>query len=216
MHTGGMGRVVDHPGWDDSCPIPTTRQIDDLDEHGLLRIEPHAPNCNNRTFSLSTEGRRLARSIADLPAPPRPSPPTNSGPEPTFDDVLKWLAALDADTRAEGASVLQAAVVRFDPSHLEIVSSAIFDLAEDGLVRLLNPMAKLTGFRAATRLGKASDLRLTAHGLDRVRPSRASNLVVNAESVGQVAAGDIANITINQEIIDLALTELDKRDVVPR
>ena len=74
-------------------------------------------------------------------------------------------------------------------------------------------MGTLTGFPAATRLGKVGDLRLTAHGLDRVRPSPATNLIVNAESIGQVAAGDITKLTINQHIIDPALTELDKRDV---
>ena len=64
---GGMRRDLDHPGWDEAWPVPTTRQIDDLEEHGLLRVAVHAPNRTDRTFELSTEGRRVARSLAAEP-----------------------------------------------------------------------------------------------------------------------------------------------------
>jgi hypothetical protein len=181
MLTGGMQRVLDHPDWDETWPTPTSSQIDDLEKFGLLRVEFHLPNIKNRTFELSTSGRRLARDTAKEAEVPRPRPPAPSSPLPTLDAVCRRL----------------------------------LDLEEANLITFANPMARLTGWSAAVRIGKGSDFRLTFAGMDRVDGRRATQTGPNFYiygNVGQVAGRDITNhITITQEIVDVALEELNRR-----
>jgi hypothetical protein len=61
LHTGAMQSRVDHPGWDESWPAPSELTIDDLGEHGLLRVEPS--HNKQRTFTLSIEGRAMASRL---------------------------------------------------------------------------------------------------------------------------------------------------------
>jgi hypothetical protein len=56
MHRGGMQREVDHPGWDPSWPTPTEHDIDDLVDHGWVRLDA-ANYGTTRTFSLTPDGR---------------------------------------------------------------------------------------------------------------------------------------------------------------
>ena len=90
MALGGMGRAIDHSGWDESWSVPSKSTIDDLEEQGLVRVEPHGPNENGRTFTLTMKGREDGPALADtsvivtsmtpaavLPdATDQPSPPT--------------------------------------------------------------------------------------------------------------------------------------------
>jgi DNA-binding MarR family transcriptional regulator len=215
MHTGGMERVLDHPGWDGSWPTPTSRQIDDLEEYDLLRVEPHAPNMKNRTFQLSTHGRRVARNFTQASDAPDVPPPDPSSSPPSLDDVLAWFAELDENDRADGQRLLHAATARFGAAHLEAVSGLLFDLEEERLIKFTNPMATLTGWSVSTRIGKGSNFRITVPGIDhvnspqRVAPGPTFNIHGN---VSQLAGRDIiTQITVTQEIVDLALQELDRR-----
>lgn len=215
MHTGGMQRVLDHPGWDESWPTPTSRQIDDLEEQGLLRVEPYALNMKNRTFELSMQGRRAARSFTHAPDSPELPPSDPSSPPPSLDDVLAWLAELDDNARADGRRLLHAATERFSGSHLEALSDLLFDLEEERLIKFTNSMATLTGWPASTRIGKGSDFRITVRAIDRVNreQSVSTEPTFNIHgNVGQLAGRDIiTHITVTQEIVDLALQELDRR-----
>ena len=160
-----MQRELDHPGWDDSWPTPTSKQIDDLEEYGFLRVEPRAPNTNNRTFELAKQGVRVVRSLIQAPDGPDL---LSSNPVPSLDDVLAWFAQLDENARADGPRLLHAAAGRFAASHLDAVSALLFDLEEARLIKFTNPMATLTGWSASTRIGKGSDFRITVAGIDRV------------------------------------------------
>ena len=215
MFTGGMQRHVDHPGWDGSWATPSKRQIDDPEEYGLLRVEPHPPNRNPRTFELSPAGRRTAKELAeaDLSSGSKASQPP--GPRPSLIDVLAWLGSLDAATLALGAGVLQAAIVQFGPGQLETVSAAIRDLNDEGLVRFLDPMASLSGWDHATRIGKASNFRLTFAGEQRLSQTSTGGTTINIGSIGQFAAGDIINVTLTQEVVDLAIEQLAEQSVGP-
>ena len=216
MHTGGMQRVLDHPGWDESWPTPTSRQIDDLAEYDLLRVvEPHAPNTKNRAFELSTRGRQVGRGFTQAPDAPELPPSDPSSPPPSLDEVLAWFAELDENARADGPRLLQAATARFGASHLETISGLLFDFEDARLIKFTNPMAMLTGWSASVRIGKGGNFRITVAGVDRVNraPSFAPAPTFNIHgNVGQLAGRDIITaITITQEIVDLALQELDRR-----
>jgi len=205
---GGMQRDLDHPGWDESWPVPTSRQIDDLAERGLLRVALHAPNRTDRSFELSTDGRRVARSLIDEPSIPEPPPAASQPSSP--DDVLSWMSSLDEGTRANGQLVLQATISRFDASQLDTVSALLFDLQEERLIKFINPMATLSGWAASTQIGKATEFRVTVSGLDRLKSPRSASAAptFNIGYVAQLAGRDIVNkITITQEIVDLALQE---------
>jgi hypothetical protein len=212
---GGMQRSLDHPGWDESWPVPTARQIDDLGEHDLLRVGGHASNKTSRSFELSIAGRRVARSFVDPSSIPESSPDALTPPSP--DDVLAWLSSLDESTRADGQRVLQAALARFAPGQLEAVSALLFDLLDERLIKFLNPMATLSSWPASTRIGKASRFRITVEGHDRLKRSRSASItqIYNYGSVGQLAGRDIVNeVTITEEIVELALQEVDRRSDV--
>lgn len=67
MALGGMRRVINHPRWDESWSVPSKSTIDDLEEEGLVRVEPHGANENGRTFSLTMKGRKDGPALADTP-----------------------------------------------------------------------------------------------------------------------------------------------------
>jgi hypothetical protein len=193
LHLGGLARDMDHPGWDDSWPTPTSRQIDDLGERGLLRVEPHSPNMNNRTFHLSAQGRRVAPVLTQVPNDPEPAPADRSSAPPALDDVLVWFAGLDRDARADGQRLLSAVEARFGGAHLEEVSGLLLDLEDALLIKFTNPMATLSGWPASARIGKGSDFRITVPGLDRVNrepsPGPGTTFKIHGD-VGQIAGRD--------------------------
>lgn len=61
LHTGGMEREIDHPRWDISWAAPSEHTIDDLEEMGWLRVEPH--HDKRRSFTLTIEGRRAGEEL---------------------------------------------------------------------------------------------------------------------------------------------------------
>ena len=215
MLTGGMQRHLDHPGWDESWPTPISRQIDDLEDHGLLRVEPHLPHRNPRTFELSPLGRGIAKDVHDSDAPSASAASQASDPRPSLSDVLAWIGSLDAATLALGANVLRAAIVRFGPSQLEAVSVAICDLSDDRLMRFLDPLARLSGWDAATRIGKASNFRLTLDGEERLARAPAAQTTINIGSIGQYTAGDMVNVTLTADVVELAIQQLGHQDAPP-
>jgi RNA polymerase sigma factor (sigma-70 family) len=83
MALGGMRRVIDHPGWDESWSVPSKSTIDDLEEQGLVRVEPHGPNENGRTFSLTMKGREDGPALADTPVIATPAAPAADTSDPT-------------------------------------------------------------------------------------------------------------------------------------
>ncbi|HEX4463467.1 MAG TPA: nucleotide-binding protein [Solirubrobacterales bacterium] len=57
-HRGGMESHIDHPRWDRAWAVPSEHTIDDLEEMGYLRVEPHFDK--RRSFVLTPDGRRKA------------------------------------------------------------------------------------------------------------------------------------------------------------
>jgi len=212
MHLGGMQRALDHPGWEDAWPIPTSRQIDDLEELSLLRVESHPPNNKNRTFELSGRGRSHARKAG---SPSTTSDKQTARPAPNHDDVLHWLAAVDASIRESGLALSEAVTDYFGTDSLDVVCTYLLDLKEGGFVKFLDPMARLNGWDATVRIRKASEFAVTMSGHDRLRPAQVSpgpTLIFNGR-VGQVAARDILNhFVVTSEIADGALQKLALRD----
>jgi len=193
LHPGGLDRVIHHPGWDDSWPTPTSRQIDDLQERGLLRVEPHPPNIKNRTFDLSTQGRQAASVLTQVLDDPQLRPADHSSAPPTLDDVLVWFAGLEDSARADGQRLLNAAEERFGGSQLEAVSGLLFDLEDERLIKFINPTATLTGQAPSTRIGKGSAFRITVSGLDRVNREQSAGPTTTFKihgNVGQIAGRD--------------------------
>src|SRR3984957_21175193 len=62
LHTGGMQSHIDHPGWEESWPVPSEDTIDDLAEMGMLRVDPSPQQGTHiRPHSRGTSvGRRAA------------------------------------------------------------------------------------------------------------------------------------------------------------
>lgn len=72
----GDGPKIEHPRWDPSWSKPSEHTIDDLEEMGFLRIEPHHNKA--RSFGLTMEGRTKG---AEITMPGSPAGPSSlSGP----------------------------------------------------------------------------------------------------------------------------------------
>lgn len=61
-HSGGMESDIEHPRWDPSWATPSEHTIDDLEEMGYLRVEPHHNKA--RSFGLTLEGRKRGEELA--------------------------------------------------------------------------------------------------------------------------------------------------------
>ena len=100
IHRGGMQKEIDHPGWDSSWATPGESTIDDLQELGLLRVDPIDPSRNKaRTFSLLTvKELGMATALAtqtigpmgDTPTPTPETPGSDPVPEPAVKVVVSW------------------------------------------------------------------------------------------------------------------------------
>ena len=127
LHTGGMQRVLDHPGWDETWPTPTSRQIDDLWELGLLRVEglrAEPQEQDVRTFRTRPSVRETLNSP---PADSNPELQAVDHPAPRLDNVLQWLANLGGTTRAVGGVLVDDAVREFGQDSLEAVCQHLLD-----------------------------------------------------------------------------------------
>ncbi|HWA54803.1 MAG TPA: nucleotide-binding protein [Solirubrobacterales bacterium] len=59
----GDGREIDHPRWDLSWSVPSEQTIDDLEELGFLRVEPH--HDKRRKFDLTMRGREQSKQLRE-------------------------------------------------------------------------------------------------------------------------------------------------------
>ncbi len=112
MHLGGMRELIDHPGWDESWPVPATATIDDLEELGLLRVKAHASNSKDRAFTLTLQGREATSSQQAA----SPAGPADQRAPTAF---VSW---------AHGNEAWQSTVVAFTFSARELGINADIDL----------------------------------------------------------------------------------------
>lgn len=213
-----MERSIDHPGWDDSWPTPVHQDIDDLEELGMLRIEP-SRNAK-RIFSLTVAGRGQARVLLES------ATVSSGGRAPDLDSILRWLTEaveeapeiLDLPTRVLDRAVSEGFV---EPTGREALAAGIVDLCEQGFLT-----GDLPGFdqaSAADRLRLADGLRLTMKAHDRTTqrdaPSTHSVTFNGPIIADQVAAGDITNYTSLGDLLDraeAAIGELESVDADER
>jgi predicted nucleotide-binding protein len=101
LHTGGMQSEIDHPRWDPSWAVPSEHTIDDLEELGFLRVEPH--HDKRRSFGLTLDGRRKGEEIS-IPS----GTAEGKGPRPgdSYTDEERGEYAVKAD--AEQALAIEA------------------------------------------------------------------------------------------------------------
>src|SRR5439155_20649800 len=97
LYTMGPTRSIKHPKWDDSWPVPTVEDVDDLEELGNLRTEPPGQGVKRR-FSLTVRGREQAAVLAEN------SPTYAGGRAPPIPEVLNWCGSLWIPRRSRGAS----------------------------------------------------------------------------------------------------------------
>jgi hypothetical protein len=100
IHRGGMKREIDHPRWDPSWSAPGEATIDDLQELGLLRVDPVDPSKNKaRTFWVTMHGRETAATGADSidrspvgrsESPVAESPEAQSSVDPPKTAFVTW------------------------------------------------------------------------------------------------------------------------------
>ena len=97
-HSGGMRRSIEHPGWDDSWATPSEHTVDDLEELGYLRVEPHYDK--QRSFGLTLRGREKGRELlvqGSLVFKTPPSAPSASG----FTDEDRRRYAIEAEAEQD-------------------------------------------------------------------------------------------------------------------
>jgi hypothetical protein len=74
MPRGGMQWAMEHPGWDESWPLPTEHEIDDLIELGWVRPIAYDTSKKQRQFTLTLRGRmqglQLSRASAQAASVP--------------------------------------------------------------------------------------------------------------------------------------------------
>jgi hypothetical protein len=208
-----MERSIDHPGWDDSWPTPVHQDIDDLEELGMLRVEP-SQNAK-RIFSLTVTGRGQARVLEESAAL------SSGGRAPDLDSILGWLMAaveeapeiLDLPTRILDRAASEELV---GPTGREALAARIVDLYEQGFLA-----GDLPGFEQASaedRLRLSDGLRLTMKAHDRATRRDASpghSVTFNGTIIAdQVAAGDITNYTSFGDLLDRAEAAIGKLESV--
>jgi predicted nucleotide-binding protein len=88
-----MQSHIDHPCWDRSWAVPSEHTIDDLEEAGYLRVEPHADK--GRSFGLTLDGRRKGEELANPSGPPRHGP--LPGDSYTDEERREYAAKADAE-----------------------------------------------------------------------------------------------------------------------
>ncbi len=92
-HSGGMQRHIDHPRWDRSWAIPSEHTIDDLEEAGYLRVEPHADK--RRSFGLTLDGRQKGEELTNPSKPPQREP--RPGDSYTDEERREYAVKADAE-----------------------------------------------------------------------------------------------------------------------
>ena len=132
IHRGNMQKQIDHPRWDSSWWTPGESTIDDLQELGLLRVDPIDPSRNKaRTFSLTIKGREAAAALAAQTVEPvGDTPPTTPTPEtPSSEQTSEPVSAVKAVVSwAHGGGDWQATVAVFAYTLCELGIDADLDL----------------------------------------------------------------------------------------
>jgi hypothetical protein len=204
----GDGADIIHPRWDQSWAVPSEHTIDDLEELGLLRVEPSSNK--SRKFTLTIRGREEAAAATQQLAGPR----ATGGQAPQQDEVLRWLVetsaaapeAFDVPSRlldhAVDGQLIEAA-------GRETLARRILSLIEQGYLSGKPPGLEQT--TAETELSMTDGLELTMLGHGAAAESggdRTLNIygsIVNS----QVASGDITNYTTFTQVIEHAYEALE-------
>lgn len=215
MYTGG-GRRMDHPRWDPSWAVPDEHTIDDLDELGLLRVQPSTGK--SRSFVLKMRGRDEAEAFVNQSLPPTSS----VGRAPSAREVLRWLLQVAHD----------------EPSCFDIPERLLDRAVTEGLIEttgrealaqrivalypryLQGDLPELAFSSAEHRLVRGSRLQLTVEAEQSVDPQRASDpaiAVFGSVINSQLAAGDINNFVTFTDVLARAQAEVDAlEDVAPQ
>lgn len=158
IHRGSMQREIDHPRWDPSWAAPDEQTIDDLEEMGLLRVEPHFDK--RRTFTLTMRGRQEAEAVDEQYLRPAAS----GGRAPSALEVLRWLATVVADEPAcfdIPERLLDRAVSEqmIDFAGRDSLAQRVLGLVEQGYLR--GEVPELALGTGQQRLSRARNLELT-------------------------------------------------------
>jgi hypothetical protein len=195
-----MGPVLGGPG---------RAQIDDLEEMGILRVEPHFDKA--RTFVLTMQGRQEAKAFADQQAHPVPI----GGRAPSALEVLRWLVTVAEDEPAcfdIPERLLDRAVAEqmIDMTGRETLARRILGLVEQGYLRGVVPLLALG--TAQQRLAGTMRLEVTAAGEQTVAPTDPAGLLITILGPvinSQVAAGEITSYITFADVLDRAYVEVE-------
>jgi DNA-binding PadR family transcriptional regulator len=203
-----------HPAWDESWPTPTAHDIDDLEDHGFLRVRP-ATNLD-REFTITPSGRQQAEVLA------RPRRSYAGGRVAPIDQVLDWLLELEStvpDVFEPPERLLDHAVEEgfIEETGREALADTLVRLHDEGYLR-----GNVPYFEEATaedRISMTDALRPTIRARDRAREragsSQAPSVAFYAPVVAhQIAAGDIANYATFMVLLDRAAEELESLEDV--
>jgi len=187
----------------------------DLEEEGFVRTQGSAPANVRLKFSLTSLGRTAGRPLA-VTADIRDAPPTEA--PPSSDDVLAWIYVLSATGPGgaileTGGALVNEAIARFGPTHVERVARAIIDLRDEGYLAFDDPAAHIDQFADSERLSHGRDFRVMSAGRDRVQPGQSASLQAITQIIyatnAQVAARDINNYVSFNQLLDDVGAELE-------
>lgn len=209
VHAGGGSRDILHPRWDESWSVPSEHTIDDLEELGLLRVEPSRDK--GRKFTLSMRGREEAAAVARELT----TPMMTGGRAPPQDEVLRWLVetvreapeAFDMSGRLLDRAVTEHLI---EPSGREALARRILDLLQQGYLSGQVPGLQQTSAEDELALTQDLDVTIRAHRAAGAGDQPDHKLYIYGDVINsQVASGDISNYTTFSEVVKLAYTELD-------
>jgi DNA-binding MarR family transcriptional regulator len=209
LYTGGTV-VIDHPRWGRSWPVPSEHVVDDLEELGLLRVEPHDANKKNRTFTLTVKGHEQARALDEAAT----FPTAVGGRAPSPAETLRWLVRIDEEapeTLEDPALLLDRSVSDglIDAGGREALAKRILALIEEGYATA--KLVDVDQIGAEQTLLYAEDFAMTIKASESVRPETGSGTTVNVYGAvvnSQVAGGDITNNTTFISILERAESEI--------
>jgi hypothetical protein len=214
IYTGGMQRGINHPAWNSSWASPTKNVIDDLEELGLLRVEPH--NGNGRTFALSMQGRDQGKALHEAVT----FPAAVGGRAPALEVVLPWLVrtAEDAPETLERPTRLIERAINdglVEPSGREAFAKRVLALINEGYATGQVPV--VDQISAEQTLQYTEGLAVTMKAHDAIRADVGAGATVNVYGPvvnSQVAGGDITNTTTFVNILERADRAIDALDGV--
>ena len=204
QYTGG-GPIISHPSWTPGWSVPSEHTIDDLEELGILRVEPHPPQNKNRTFALTMKGRAEAMAVAEQLT----MPTAVGGQAPSIDQTLLWLVRL----RGETPECFQPPIQLLDRAvsdglittpGRQALARQLLGLVADGYLR--GDVPAIDQGSDEQLLGWTPSLETTMRAHEQVAPvATGPQPTFNAPVVGsQIAAGDITNYSFFMAVLDQA------------